>query len=366
MSYGDRTSRDDGPATSTALCVTARADRDDLTKPGTFEVAPEVHRVPLPLPNDGLRAVNVYVVEGDDGPVLIDSGWAITEAPSLLDRSLQDLGHCLKDVSGFLTTHVHRDHYTQAVSLRRAFGMRVSLGIGEQPSLQIIQQPDRHPFSPQLHLLPLLDADTLADDIKASLGVIDSGERDDWESPDDWLEFEIVQVGPGRQLSVVPTPGHTQGPVVSSTTRQARSCSRVTPYCRRSPPRSASSRCCRRIRWVTSWGRWRVCAGFPTRCCCPRTARSLPACTRASTSSSPITTRGSRRRSRRRPAAPRRASRSRAASAGPDGTTGSASWTRSIRCWRWKRRPPTSTSLIAQARVSMTTQGVLRRYTPAA
>ena len=54
--------------------------RDDWTRPGTFEVAPGVHRLPLPLPNDGLRAVNVYALTHDDGPVLIDSGWAIAEA----------------------------------------------------------------------------------------------------------------------------------------------------------------------------------------------------------------------------------------------------------------------------------------------
>jgi glyoxylase-like metal-dependent hydrolase (beta-lactamase superfamily II) len=36
-----------------------------------------VHRVPLPLPTDGLRAVNVYVVEDDGGLMLIDSGWAL-------------------------------------------------------------------------------------------------------------------------------------------------------------------------------------------------------------------------------------------------------------------------------------------------
>jgi len=31
----------------------------DWTEPGVFPVAPGVHRVPLPLPTDRLRAVNV-------------------------------------------------------------------------------------------------------------------------------------------------------------------------------------------------------------------------------------------------------------------------------------------------------------------
>jgi len=36
--------------------------------PGAFEVAPSVFRVSLPLPNDGLRAVTVYVIVTDVGP----------------------------------------------------------------------------------------------------------------------------------------------------------------------------------------------------------------------------------------------------------------------------------------------------------
>ncbi|MGH3629143.1 MAG: MBL fold metallo-hydrolase, partial [Sciscionella sp.] len=35
-------------------------DRHAWEEPGAFPVAPGVHRIPLPLPNDGLRAVNVY------------------------------------------------------------------------------------------------------------------------------------------------------------------------------------------------------------------------------------------------------------------------------------------------------------------
>src|SRR6266496_4504028 len=89
------------------------------TDPGLFTVAPGVHRVPLPLPTDGLRAVNVYVLEDGDGLVLIDSGWALTESREALAAALATLGCGLGDVRHFLVTHVHRDHYTQAVELRR-------------------------------------------------------------------------------------------------------------------------------------------------------------------------------------------------------------------------------------------------------
>ncbi|MDX6219002.1 MAG: hypothetical protein QOJ48_683, partial [Frankiales bacterium] len=96
-------------------------------EPGAFEVADDVWRVPLPLPNDGLRAVNVYVLVTPDGLVCIDGGWAIPESRDLFVKALGTMGHDLADVTRFLVTHVHRDHYTQAVSVRREVGAHVGL-----------------------------------------------------------------------------------------------------------------------------------------------------------------------------------------------------------------------------------------------
>ena len=67
------------------MTADTRAITQDWTEPGVYPVAPGVHRVPLPLPTDGLRAVNVYVLEADDGLVLIDSGWALQQARDALD-----------------------------------------------------------------------------------------------------------------------------------------------------------------------------------------------------------------------------------------------------------------------------------------
>ena len=68
-----------------AVTADARAIAREWAEPGVYPVAPGVHRVPLPLPTDGLRAVNVYVIEADDGLVLIDSGWALDAARKALD-----------------------------------------------------------------------------------------------------------------------------------------------------------------------------------------------------------------------------------------------------------------------------------------
>src|SRR5271163_2609818 len=100
----------------------ALADHNAWTEEGAHPVAPGVHRIPLPLPSDGLRAVNVYAIEADHGLVLIDSGWALAIARDQLERSLAAIGAGLPDVRQFLVTHLHRDHYTQAIAIRNVFG----------------------------------------------------------------------------------------------------------------------------------------------------------------------------------------------------------------------------------------------------
>jgi glyoxylase-like metal-dependent hydrolase (beta-lactamase superfamily II) len=187
------------------------SNRDEWMMPGVHEVVPGVYRVPLPLPNDGLRAVNVYVLTGTDGPVLIDSGWAIPQARELLAEGLRELGATLADIRRILVTHIHRDHYTQAVHLRREFGTRVTLGAEERWSLQRTMRPGRTPIAEQLDRLRALGATDLAELIRRGSRGVDPA---DWEEPDDWLDPTDVVAASGRSLQMVATPGHTRGHVV--------------------------------------------------------------------------------------------------------------------------------------------------------
>jgi glyoxylase-like metal-dependent hydrolase (beta-lactamase superfamily II) len=186
----------------------------DWTTPDVEEVAAGVHRIPLPLPNDGLRAVNVYAIENGDGLVLIDSGWAIPDARLRLEDALRTLGCAFSDIERFLITHAHRDHFTQAITLRREWQTPVSLGAGERATIEILQDRNRRPLDPQLHQLVRYGAAALVEQIIASSAEHQPPDRAVWEFPDDWLEEGELTLTSGRQLSIVETPGHTRGHVV--------------------------------------------------------------------------------------------------------------------------------------------------------
>jgi glyoxylase-like metal-dependent hydrolase (beta-lactamase superfamily II) len=183
------------------------------TEPDPELVAPGVHRVPLPLPGDSLRAVNVYVLEDADGLVLVDGGWDVPEGRSALDDGLARLGATVHDVRRVLVTHVHRDHYTLGAAIGRRTGARVSLGQHERENVRLLLDETRRPFSPQLQRLRDLGDIDLARRLQRNAAVRDVVD-DVWGPPDEWLAEGPLVLEGGRRLDVVETPGHTAGHIV--------------------------------------------------------------------------------------------------------------------------------------------------------
>ena len=192
----------------------AATDRYAWIEPGVEDLGGGVHRIPLPLPLDGLRAVNVYAITDPGGVDLIDAGIALVPAREQLTAGLRQLGYELGDIRNFFVTHVHIDHYSLAIELRKTFHTVVSLGEHERANLiatreMISGRRARFFGSEALHRLG-------AQDLATELG--NSEHRPpavaDWEDPDRWVADGTDLDLRTRTLRAVHTPGHTRGHLV--------------------------------------------------------------------------------------------------------------------------------------------------------
>lgn len=177
------------------------------TEPGAYSVAPGVYRVPLPLPLDGLQAVNVYVIEGDQGLTCIDGGWALVESRQLFESALKSIGAHPRDIKEFLVTHAHRDHYTQAITLREEFGCAtVSLGFGDKGTIDLIHQG--------LDTQPLIERIRQAGAEELAVRWTHTLEKANpaiYQYPDIWLHQDTRLAVGDRTIDAIATPGHTAG-----------------------------------------------------------------------------------------------------------------------------------------------------------
>ncbi|XVQ06401.1 MBL fold metallo-hydrolase [Spirillospora sp. CA-255316] len=182
-------------------------------EPGLTEEGDGVFRIPLPIADSSLHATNVYVIDGEQGLTLVDAGWALDEAREALSDGLGYIGRKLTDIREILATHVHADHYTLAMPLRRLTGGQVALGSGERAFLDNAMQQ----VHPGVFLYPHLKQ-AGADDLVRELIADGFGRRlrpGSWELPDQWLDGgESFRITEWRRLRALATPGHTAGHVV--------------------------------------------------------------------------------------------------------------------------------------------------------
>ena len=193
----------------------AAADRHAWTEPKVEDLGGGVHRIPLPLPIDGLKAVNVYAITDPGGVDLIDAGMAMVAARERLTEGLRLLGYGLGDIRNFLVTHIHIDHYSLAVELRKEFRSLISLGEDERANIiatrEMLNGTGVHRVFGVENLRRLGAADLI--------GNLRTLERRgpmfaDWDDPDRWVADGTDLDLRTRTLRAVHTPGHTRGHLV--------------------------------------------------------------------------------------------------------------------------------------------------------
>jgi glyoxylase-like metal-dependent hydrolase (beta-lactamase superfamily II) len=173
-----------------------------------LELAPGLYQLTIPMPFR-LNHVHVYLVEADDGFILIDTGMNTSEAFAGLKRKLDQLGLDFNAITQIVITHFHSDHCGQAARIRDLGEAQIVMGSTEHATLEMVQANPHHEHEEQFlrHGLPPEQA-------KQYAGVLPYLRS--LSSP-----FEVdVHIGPGhallakrRRLEAFITPGHTPGHV---------------------------------------------------------------------------------------------------------------------------------------------------------
>ena len=196
-----------------AIDITGTLQReawDDDVLPPVESLGDGLWSVPVPIPQNSLRYVLVYLLEHSGGVTMIDAGWDTEDAWTALTSGLSKAGYDIGDVTSVLVTHIHPDHFGLAGRVREASGAWIAL---HPADAQII--PQRYTQMDDLltvmrgHLLangvPLGDLDTIRGASMPVRGYVKA------VLPDVLLEDGDRPDIPDWELTAVWTPGHSPG-----------------------------------------------------------------------------------------------------------------------------------------------------------
>jgi glyoxylase-like metal-dependent hydrolase (beta-lactamase superfamily II) len=80
-----------------------------MQSPFIKEVASEIFRIQIPMPNEALKSINSYIVRGRERSLIIDTGLNRNQSYQVIQEGLSALGITPEKTDIFLT-HMHGDH----------------------------------------------------------------------------------------------------------------------------------------------------------------------------------------------------------------------------------------------------------------
>lgn len=141
------------------------------------------------------RIVNSFVIDGDEGVTLIDTGLPRLHRTTV--EALPHIGRSITDVAAVVLTHSHRDHTGGAARLKAASGAAVYASALDSIAIRGDEPIPTPPITEQLRFL------------KPLFNLLPSSERVDVEHTVG--EGETIDLP--ADLRVIDTPGHTPGHV---------------------------------------------------------------------------------------------------------------------------------------------------------
>lgn len=84
-----------------------------------MEIIPGVYQLKVPIPDNPLGHLNCYLLSGERGWIMIDTGWDTEEAFNSLQEQLRRVDIDFRDIAYILVTHVHPDHFGLAGRIKK-------------------------------------------------------------------------------------------------------------------------------------------------------------------------------------------------------------------------------------------------------
>lgn len=137
------------------------------------------------------RGVNAFIVDGDEGVVLVDTG--LPKRHGMIIDGLHSIGRSVEDVSAIIITHGHSDHFGGAAALRRSTS--APLVVSEVDTAVV---EGRRPVPAP----PILDFPV----VRLLANLVPSPEV---VSVDHQVTVGIIPIAP--EFEAIATPGHTAG-----------------------------------------------------------------------------------------------------------------------------------------------------------
>jgi glyoxylase-like metal-dependent hydrolase (beta-lactamase superfamily II) len=92
-----------------------------------MEILNGVHQIKTPAPESASFYTNIYVIEGGDSHILVDSGWDSQESLWALQEGIKSANLKLRDIKQVVITHIHPDHYGLSTKIKQICGAQVAI-----------------------------------------------------------------------------------------------------------------------------------------------------------------------------------------------------------------------------------------------
>jgi len=167
------------------------------------EIAPNLYRIEIPLPNNPLKFLNSYLIKSSERNLIIDTGWNQEECMKAMQTSLMELGVDTRKTDFFIT-HLHTDHLGLVSSL------------ATETSLIYFNQPEAEQIKSGIHLDDLISLARLNGFPEKELQAVSRSHPGFKFRSKEQPSFHILKEGNTISISeyrfkCVETPGHTKG-----------------------------------------------------------------------------------------------------------------------------------------------------------